>query len=283
MHMMASSTVSVLPWMTRSMFAVIASNKPANPRGAISAAGPPGAALKDWSGVPFASTSIVTRLKGRCKHVGGVVGATFVVDEFRAVPVSVEGDSHVLAVAIEPSRLAAGLVDSSGNVLLRDRITTPSRDVWRALEQLIRRVIAAAPEGLPSPRSVGVSCTGPVDVRAGTVSPPLVPAWSNFPLREHLERLTGRSVELDTAGGALTEAARWLGEAAGVPSYLTIQIDSTVESGCVIDGIRLAGSLGNAGALAHLNVEPDGKACRCVSRSSKCHQKKNDRSGTVKR
>ena len=132
--------------------------------------------------------------------------------------------SHVLAVAIEPSRLAAGLVDSAGTVMLRDRITTPSRDVWRALERLIRRVIAAAPEGLPSPRAVGVSCTGPIDVRAGTVSPPLVPAWSHFPLREHLERLTGRSVELDSAGGALTEAARWVGEAVGVPSFLTMQI-----------------------------------------------------------
>ncbi len=170
---------------------------------------------------------------------------------------------HVLAVTVEPSRLAAGLVDASGSVLLRDRVTTPTREVWRTLEQLVRRVIAASPEGLGPPRAVGVSCTGPVDVRAGTVSPPLVPAWSNFPLREHLERLTGRPVELDSAGGAITEAERWLGEAAGVASYLTIQIDSTVESGCVIDGVRLSGSLGNAGAVAHINVEPGGKECRC--------------------
>jgi glucokinase len=170
---------------------------------------------------------------------------------------------HVLAVAIEPSRLAAGLVDTSGDVILRDRVTTPNRDVWRTLEQLIRRVIAAAPQGLGAPRAVGVSCAGPVDVQAGTVSPPLVPAWTNFPLREHLERLSGRHVELDSAGGAATEAERWIGEAKGVASYLSVHIDTTAESGCVIDGVRLAGSRGNAGAIAHLNVEPDGKPCRC--------------------
>jgi glucokinase len=170
---------------------------------------------------------------------------------------------HVLAVAIEPSRLAAGLVDASGTVLLRDRVTTPSRDVWRKLEQLIRRVIAAAPEGLGAPQAVGVSCTGPLDVSAGTVSPPLVPTWTNFALREHLERLTGRPVELDTAGGAITEAERWIGEAVGVSSYLKVQIDTTVESGCVIDGVRLSGSFGNAGAIAHVNVEPGGKECQC--------------------
>ncbi len=170
---------------------------------------------------------------------------------------------HVLAVAVEPTRLAAGIVGASGTVLLRDRVTTPSRDVWQTLEQLIRRVIAAAPEELGSPGAVGASCTGPIDVRAGTVSPPLVPAWTSFPLREHLKRLTGRPVELDTAGGAITEAERWLGEATRVSSYLKVQIDTTVESGCVIDGVRLSGSLGNAGAIAHLNVEPGGKECQC--------------------
>ncbi|WP_395159312.1 ROK family protein, partial [Ilumatobacter sp.] len=170
---------------------------------------------------------------------------------------------HVLAVAIEPSRLAAGLVDAKGELLLRDRVTTPTRDVWRTLEQLIRRIIAAAPSGLPRPRAVGVSCVGAVDTRAGTVSPPLVPAWINFPLREHLERLTGLEVELDSAGGAATEAERWIGEARGVSSYLSIRIDTTAESGCVIDGVRLSGARGNAASIAHINVEPGGNRCRC--------------------
>ncbi|NND74401.1 MAG: ROK family protein [Ilumatobacter sp.] len=175
----------------------------------------------------------------------------------------VEPIPHVLAVAVESTRLAAGLVDARGEVLLRDRITTPTREVWRSLERLIRRVIAASPDGLGSPMAVGVSCVGPVDVPAGTVSPPLVPTWTNFTLREHLERLTGRSVELDTAGAASTEAERWLGEARGVASFLSVQIDGTAESACVIDGVRLSGSHGNAGAIAHVNVEPNGKLCRC--------------------
>lgn len=175
----------------------------------------------------------------------------------------VEPIEHVLAVAIEPSRLAAGLVDANGEVLLRDRITTPARDVWRALERLIRRVIAAAPDGLGSPQAVGVSCAGPIDVQAGSVSPPLVPAWTNFPLLEHMERLTGRPVELDSAGGAATEAERWIGEAAGMANYLTVQVGKTAESGCVIDGVRLSGALGNAASIAHINVEPEGRPCWC--------------------
>lgn len=178
-------------------------------------------------------------------------------------PVAGDTGHHVLAVAIEPTRLAAGLVDANGDVWLRDRISTPSREVWRSLEQLIRRVIAAAPDGLGPPMAVGVSCAGSVDVPAGTVSPPHVSAWIDFPLREHLERLTGRPVELDSAGGAATEAERWIGEARGVSSYLSIHVDTTVESGCVIGGVRLSGARGNAGSIAHVNVEPGGKECRC--------------------
>ncbi len=170
---------------------------------------------------------------------------------------------HALAVAIEPTRLAAGLVDSDGGILVRDRISTPTHEVWRNLEQLVRRVIAAAPEGVGAPHAVGVSCAGPVDTRAGTVSPPLVPSWTAFSIRDHLEALTGLPVELDTLGGAATEAERWLGEAAGVSSYLTVQLDATVESGCVIDGVRLSGAHGNAASIAHIQVEPGGKPCRC--------------------
>ncbi|MEZ7961005.1 MAG: ROK family protein [Ilumatobacter sp.] len=205
---------------------------------------------------------------GRTDRVADRVGdrvAAFSIDAVTDAERASAGRAidHVLAVAIEPSRLAAGLVDAKGELLLRDRVTTPTRDVWRTLEQLIRRIIAAAPPGLPRPRAVGVSCIGPVDTRAGTVSPPLVPAWTNFPLREHLERLTGLEVELDSAGGAATEAERWIGEARGASSYLSVRIDTTVESGCVIDGVRLSGAHGNAALIAHINVEPGGKRCRC--------------------
>ena len=175
-------------------------------------------------------------------------------------------DPVVLAVAVETSRLAAGLVTRGGNVLVRDRVTTPHRDVWRTLDGLVRRVIAAAPGDVPRPSAIGVSCVGPVDGQAGSVSPPMVPAWANFPLREHLERLANLPVVLETAGAAATEAERWLGEAQDVASYVCIRIDRTVESGCVIGGARLSGARGNAGSIAHINVEPDGRPCWCGAR-----------------
>ena len=172
----------------------------------------------------------------------------------------------MLAVVVESSRLAAALIDRDGAILVRDRVTMPSRDVWRSLERLIRRVQAAAPEGVAHFEAVGVSCIGPIDDQAGAVSPPYVPGWANFSLREHLEELTERPVTLATSGGASAEAERLFGEAQGIANFMAIVADATVESACIIDGQRLAGAHGNAGSISHVTVDPAGLLCWCGSR-----------------
>ncbi len=169
----------------------------------------------------------------------------------------------MLAVAIEPARLAAALIDPSGTVLVRDRVTMPTRDVWRSLERLIRRVNAAAPDSVLPFDRVAASCVGPVDEHAGTVSPPHVPAWSSFPLRSHLEELTERPVVIASAGAAAAEAERQVGEAQNTSSYLFIVADATVDSACIVDGRRMRGAHGNAGSIAHVTVDVEGLACWC--------------------
>ncbi|MGA9275401.1 ROK family protein [Ilumatobacter sp.] len=171
--------------------------------------------------------------------------------------------SPVLAVAVEPSRLAAALVGPDGTVLVRDRVTMPSRDVWRALDRLVRRVNAAARDSAPPFTAVGVSCVGPVDEQAGTVSPPYISSWANFTLRDHLAELTERPVTLATAGAAAAEAERLVGEARTTSSFVFVIADATTESACVIDGRRLSGAHGNAGSIAHITVDPGGLPCWC--------------------
>lgn len=172
-------------------------------------------------------------------------------------------DGPILAVVVDSGRLSAGIVDRDGEVLIRDRVGTPNRDVWRSLERLVRRVMAARPAEIPMPTALGVSSTGPMDLQAGSVTPDTMSAWSSFPLRENLETLTGLPVTLDSAGGASAEAERWIGEAVAVPSFITLMLDQTIESACIISGERLRGAHGNGGSLAHVVVEPSGLTCTC--------------------
>ncbi len=105
-----------------------------------------------------------------------------------------------------------------------------------------------------------MSCVGPVDAQAGTVSPPYVPGWTSFPLREHLEELTERPVTLASAGAAAAEAERLAGEARAISSFVFLIADATLDSACIVDGTRLSGAHGNAGSLAHITVDVDGLA-----------------------
>jgi glucokinase len=134
--------------------------------------------------------------------------------------------------------------------------------VWRTLESLIARVLAAAPTDV-EPSAVGVCCVGPIDVRAGAVSPLPVGVWSSFPIRDRLEQLTGRPVSLGTAAAAIAEVERWLGDAVDLDDFVTVLCDSVVESACVLNGQRLCGQHGNAGSLAHVTVDPGGLPCFC--------------------
>ncbi len=171
----------------------------------------------------------------------------------------------VLSISVESGRLSAGLVTDDGAVLVRDRITTPSRDVWRGLERLIRRLLAATPSGVEVADIAAASVVGPVDAASGSVTPPHIPSWIGFPLRERLEEATGRRVVLDGAGAAAAEYERWVGEAKGERSFMAIVADGVVESAVVLDSIRVAGAHGNAGAIAHINVDPGGRPCWCGS------------------
>ncbi len=169
----------------------------------------------------------------------------------------------VLAVVVEPGRLSAGLVDGRGEVLVRDRVGTPTREVWRTLEQLVRRVLAARSDDVGAPTIVGVACPGPIDLDAGSVSPMSLPRWSAFPLRSRLSDLTGLPVVLDTTAGAFAEGERRFGDTTDAASFVTLILDQEVESACIIDGVRLRGAHGNAGSLAHLTVDPAGPPCAC--------------------
>jgi glucokinase len=172
-------------------------------------------------------------------------------------------ETTVLAVVVDPGRLAAGIVDPAGEVLVRDRIGTPSHGVWRALEQLVRRVLAARADEVSAPGAVAVSCSGPIDQPAGAVSPMALPAWSGFPLRQHLEDLTGLPVVLDTLAGATAVGELRHGDTVETSSFFTLVLDRTIESACIIDGHRLRGAHGNAGSIGHLVVEPGGQRCAC--------------------
>ena len=177
-----------------------------------------------------------------------------------------ERSSGYLAIDLGPSRLAAGVVDEQGTVVVRDRLATPARNVWPALTQLVRRVMAANPTGVV-PRIVGVTCPGPIDRLTGAMKPVGMPTWHDFPIRRELADVTGLPVGLDTPGRGLALAELWCGEWTHIDppeqQFATLVLGDDVDGALVVGGRLASGLTGNLGQFGHLIVEPEGQVCAC--------------------
>jgi len=171
-----------------------------------------------------------------------------------------------VAIDLGPTRLAAGIVDDLGEVVVRDRLATPARNVWPALTQLVKRVLAANPTDA-MPRWVGVTCPGPIDRGTGSMKPVGMPTWHDFPLRRELGAITGLPVDIETAGRGLALAELWQGEASLLPpheqQFATLVLGDVADGALVIGGRLAEGLTGNLGQFGHLIVEPEGATCPC--------------------
>jgi glucokinase len=170
------------------------------------------------------------------------------------------GDGPYLAIDIGGTKLAAGIVNGSGGLMVRDRVATPPRDVWPAVARLVKRVLAASPA---APVSCGVGCGGPMSPQDETVSPLHIPTWRGFPLRAEVHELTKLPTTVDNDAKALALGEAWCGAAKGEENFIGVVIGTGVGGGIVSRGRLLQGRHGNAGHIGHVVVEPGGRPCAC--------------------
>jgi glucokinase len=170
-----------------------------------------------------------------------------------------------LAVDIGGTKLAAGLVDLDGQVLLREARATDGADPWPGLAELVRSVLdrGGDEQGIVA---AGVGCGGPMTLGGESVSPLNIPGWRDFPLRARLRDLTDLPVSVDNDAKALALGEGWRGAAQGVHNYVGMVVSTGVGGGIVLDGRLLEGEGANAGHIGHLVVEPEGRPCVCGSR-----------------
>ncbi|MEU5976947.1 ROK family protein [Streptomyces sp. NPDC047315] len=175
----------------------------------------------------------------------------------------------VAALDIGGTKIAGGLVDGAGRVLLRAQRPTPAREdaetVMGAVDAVVAELTAAPPWRRVS--AVGIGSAGPVDASAGTVSPVNVPGWRNFPLVARVRRATGGlPVALVGDGVAMAAAEHWQGAARGYDNALCMVVSTGVGGGLVIGGRLHPGPTGNAGHIGHISVDLDGDLCPCGAR-----------------
>jgi glucokinase len=172
----------------------------------------------------------------------------------------------VLAVDIGGTKLAAGLVDGDGRILVRATAPTPRTDDPEGVFAVLVGLLDELGPGRGGADLCGIGSGGPMTAGGETLTPVHIPAWRAFPLRRRMEEVTGLSVFVDNDAKAVALAEGWVGAASGVRAFIGMVVSTGIGGGIVLDGRLLEGRAGNAGHIGHVVVEPGGRPCFCGGR-----------------
>jgi predicted NBD/HSP70 family sugar kinase len=178
-----------------------------------------------------------------------------------------------IGLDVHVGHVGAAVTDLSGELVFRRRVAcdVPAIGPARAIEQLAEltnTALAEVKDLVGPPVGVTVSVPGLVDRGAGTVTFAPRLRWRDVALADGLAAGTGLpldhiSVDNDANLGAEAEAAAMHGEVADLV-YLTG--DFGIGGGVISGGRLIRGSIGFAGEIGHMAMDPLGPYCSCGRR-----------------
>jgi glucokinase len=173
-------------------------------------------------------------------------------------------DPLTIGVDIGGTKVLAGVVDSHGQVLARERRETPRRSA-PAVEDVVVDLVKSLARG-HDVAAVGIGAAGLVDATRSTVvfSPHL--AWRNEPVRDAVMGRLGLPVVVDNDANTAALAEARFGAGVGHRFVLCVNLGTGIGGALVQDGRVYRGANGMAGEFGHMQVVPDGHRCQCGNR-----------------
>lgn len=168
---------------------------------------------------------------------------------------------HSIGIDIGGTKIAAGVVDESGNLLAKQQRATNPEDP-AAIE---RTVIDLASE-LASDYEVGgvgVAAAGFVSSdRATVIFAPNI-AWRDHPLQERIQPSLGLPVVVENDANAAGWAEFRFGVGRQVADMVMLTVGTGLGGAIIVDSKLLRGAHGVAAEIGHVRMVPDGHMCGC--------------------
>jgi glucokinase len=167
-------------------------------------------------------------------------------------------ETLVLGVDVGGTKVAAGLVNSQGQIVAKTRVpmkaTGSAAQAMDCVHQAIEKALAITSHGKVS--AIGLSSPGPLDPHTGIVlHTPNLPCWINFALREEVEQRYGLPVRLDNDANAAGLAEATWGAGAGHSSVFYVTVGTGVGTAIILDGKVLYGRTGTAAEGGHMTID----------------------------
>src|SRR5579863_4609598 len=110
----------------------------------------------------------------------------------------------------------------------------------------------------------GIGVPGIIDMERGMMRKSAnLPGWSDYPVRDEIERRLGARVFLDNDANVAALGEKWLGAARDADDMAMITLGTGIGGAIVLNGKIFYGMSGMAGEFGHVTIEPNGVPCGC--------------------
>lgn len=178
------------------------------------------------------------------------------------------GRGYVVGVDFGATHLSVLVADLAARIIEEIEVPIAIQDGPKVClakaDQLVGEALNKAGLSLREVLAIGVGVPGPMVTEIGmVVSPPIMPGWDRYPIRDTLEKMWNCpvSVSNDAELGALGEWAAGAGR--GERNLAYIKVGTGIGAGLLLDGRIYHGVTGSAGEIGHLTIEENGPLCTC--------------------
>jgi glucokinase-like ROK family protein len=175
---------------------------------------------------------------------------------------------HILVADVGATSIDVAVADVGGRIIAHQGepadVSLGPEVVIGRLEELFDDIIAEArPPG--ELWGLGIGVPGPVEFRTGRpISPPIMPGWDGFPVREQITERYGVPVWVDNDVNIMALGEWRAGIARGHSHVIFVKVGTGIGSGIMSNGTIHRGAQGSAGDIGHMQVVDDrSEVCRC--------------------
>lgn len=175
-------------------------------------------------------------------------------------------DPFTIGIDLGGTNLRIAAVAADGRILEKISLDT---EVNHGRERVVTDMCAAVTEielRLQSSKMVGIGIGVPgiINLANGMIrQSPNLPGWSDFPVRDDIERRLRTHVILENDANAAALGEKWVGAGRDASGLCMITVGTGIGGGLILDGRVWHGMDGMAGELGHMTIDPNGALCGC--------------------
>jgi glucokinase len=171
---------------------------------------------------------------------------------------------NAIGVDVGGTKIAAGIVNSEGEILDEVRYPTP-----QSPEKLVEAIVRAV-SGVGDGSEVGGVCLAvPGLILAQenrVVYSPNLRAVEGIPLKDELEPKIGLPLTIENDNNAAAWGEFRFGAGSEADHLVFVGLGTGIGGGVITHGLLMRGALGSGGELGHVTIQATGPRCACGNR-----------------